>query len=134
MRRKTKLGLLVYFAVALASATMFNQAYAQTVDDATTTIVLVAAFVGGLAAPIFGYATAQADAQKVKKFNWSQYSIAVIVVIPGVLALTLLELQVYQLPPVMDLYTTLVVFVSIFTKALAVDYGKSRWKKSTVNT
>jgi len=100
----------------------------EAIDDNTVIVVIAAAVTGGLAAPIVGFAAKKND----EKFNWKQYAMAVVIVIPGSLGLIMMEIIALEIN-VSNLASIVVLFIMVFTQALGIDYGKSRAKKAITN-
>jgi len=106
----------------------------QMLQDKAVMIVLVAAIIGGVTAPIVGYATQQAKDGKTDPFNWRQYSLAVIIVLPSTLALSLAEITALaDVEKVSTALGTVALFIAIYLQALGIDYAKSRTKKAMAN-
>lgn len=105
-----------------------------TLEDKAVMIVIAAALLGGITAPIVGYATQQMKEGKSDPFNWRQYSLAVIVVLPSTLALSLVELMaLVDVEKVSTALGTVALFIAIYLQSLGIDYAKSRTKKSIKN-
>lgn len=146
MRKKSlAVGISLIFAAIILGVTQI--AYAQeetpieeepTVDtslqDRAVMIVLAAALIGGITAPIVGYATQQSKEGKTDPFNWRQYSIAVIVVLPATLGLSLAEITaLVDVEKVSSSLGIVALFLAVYLQALGIDYAKSRAKKAFKN-
>jgi len=106
----------------------------QTLEDKAVMIVLMGAVVGGLVAPIIGYATQQQKDGKNEPFNWRQYTIAVIIVLPSTLALSLGEIQLLtDVTKVGTFAGAVTLFIATFIQAVGIEYAKSRAKRAFKN-
>jgi len=145
MRKKSMaVGISLIFAAVILGVTQF--AYAQeeepieeptietTLQDKAVMIVIVAALIGGITAPIVGYATQQSKEGKTDPFNWRQYSLAVIVVLPATLGLSLAEITALaDVEKVSTALGTVSLFIAVYLQALGIEYAKSRAKKAFKN-
>ena len=145
MRKKSMaVGMSLIFAAIVIGVTQI--AYAQeetpieeptidtTLQDKAVMIVLAAALIGGVTAPIVGYATQQSREGKTDPFNWRQYSLAVIVVLPATLGLSLAEITALaDVEKVSTALGTVALFIAVYLQALGIDYAKSRAKKAFKN-
>ena len=145
MRKKSlAVGMSLIFAAVILGVTQF--AYAQeetpieeptidtTLQDKAVMIVIVAALIGGITAPIVGYATQQSKEGKSDPFNWRQYSLAVIVVLPATLGLSLAEITaLVDVEKVSTALGIVSLFIAVYLQALEIEYAKSRAKKSFKN-
>ena len=122
--------LVVGFVLAAMQTSYAQEAVTATIEDVednTVVVVLIAATIGGLAAPIIGFA-----AKKEGKFDWKQYAMAVIIGVPGTMGLILAEVMVLQMS-ITNLASVVVLFIMVFTQALGIDYAKSKAKKAITN-
>ncbi len=132
MNRKFLLTGMILLVVGITIAGI-QVAFAQEgnaiedVDDSTVIVIVIAATIGAFVAPIVGYA-----ANKEENFNWKQYSMAVIIILPSTLGLILAEIIVLEMN-VSNFASVVVIFIMVFLQALGIDYGKSRAKKAINN-
>ena len=144
MRRKAlTAGILLITAAVILGVTqnaysqeeeMPVETNSQSLEDKAVTIVLAAALLGGITAPIVGFATQQMKEGKADPFNWRQYALAVIVVLPSTLALSLAEITVLaDVEKVATALGTVALFIAVYLQALGIDYAKSRTKKAISN-
>lgn len=106
----------------------------QTLEDKAVMIVLIGSIVGGLVAPILGYATQHQTDGRNEPFNWRQYSIAVIIVLPSTLALSLGEIQVLtDVAKVGTFAGAVTLFIATFIQAVGIEYGKARASRAFKN-
>ena len=132
MNRKFLLTGMILLVVGITIAGI-QVAFAQEgnviaeVDDTTVIVIVIAASIGGFVAPIIGYA-----ANKEESFNWKQYAMAVVIILPSTLALIMAEIIVLQMN-VTNFASVVVIFIMVFLQALGIDYGKSRAKKAINN-
>lgn len=90
-------------------------------------VIIIATIVGSFSAPILQWATSNVDktSAQITKFSWSQYAIAIIVVLPTSFGLIVTELQTVTFTG-----TNVQAYAIVFLMAFIQGMGLNSLKKS----
>lgn len=140
-----KLVALFALAALVGTVSAFGYVYAQTnstggtttapkLTDQQTELVIIATIVGGLAAPIIQWAGSEANKTTGTrdKFDWGQYALAVIIVLPATFGIIMTELQTLTFSGV-NLQANAIVFILAFLQGMGVNTIKKNIQQSLTN-
>ena len=118
---------IAMFAIAITMVGSSGIAYAQimgTPEDDATMVIIVAALIGSFVAPIFHWAVAKTKEGENNPFDWKQYIVALIVVIPTTMGLIATQISVLNIE-VTTLQAVIVLFITVFIEALGINMIKA---------
>ena len=134
--KQRNLRIISLLVVAISLTLTVGSSYAQEAEDGqeamdkAVDIILIAAITGGLVVPILGYATASKDSNNATNpFNWRQYALAVIIVVPITLGIAMMQITTFELTEITKAQSV-TLFITVFLQALGIEYAKSRAKKA----
>lgn len=127
------LALLALVLVAITFSSAYADTPTPTLNDSQVELVVVASITGVVVAPFVGFATQEnSSSAPADKFNWRQYTLALVAGIPTVTALLMGEITGLH-ATVEGFIGNMLLFLMAFTQGLGVDYLKSRIAQASKN-
>jgi hypothetical protein len=128
------LSIVALVAVLSTSGWAHAQAATTTLSDSSTELIIIATVVGSLVAPIFQWATSNANATSgnITPFSWQQYALAIIIVMPISFGLLITELGTMTLTGT-GVQATATLFLMAFINGLGINSLKKSIAQASSN-